>query len=164
MFDKLIPVDYTKRVYGLDVLRAIAIFLVVLGHGNINVAGDLFENIPTIPLIDGVELFFVLSGFLIGSILIKIITKEQGLSAKSLTNFWKRRWFRTLPNYFLILLVNYLFVRFGVINGELDAFNWKFFFFLHNFYEGFQGFFWRVGVCLLRNGFIFFYLLSSSSG
>ncbi|HAT66584.1 MAG TPA: hypothetical protein DCS66_18650 [Flavobacteriaceae bacterium] len=39
-----------------------------------------------------------------GGILIKIIN-TQGISFKIILNFWKRRWFRTLPNYFLILIV-----------------------------------------------------------
>ena len=47
-------------------------------------------------------IFFVLSGFLIGGILIKIIN-TQGINFKIILNFWKRRWFRTLPNYLLIL-------------------------------------------------------------
>ena len=53
---------------------------------------------------DGVAMFFVLSGFLIGGILIKIIN-TQGINWKIILNFWKRRWFRILPNYFLILIV-----------------------------------------------------------
>jgi peptidoglycan/LPS O-acetylase OafA/YrhL len=54
----------------------------------------------------GVELFFVLSGFLIGGILIADFDKAPTLSA--LRHFWVRRWFRTLPNYFLFVGVNVL--------------------------------------------------------
>lgn len=55
-------------------------------------------------MLDGVSIFFVLSGFLIGQILIKsIITNGGGF--KELFQFWIRRWFRTLPTYFLILIV-----------------------------------------------------------
>jgi peptidoglycan/LPS O-acetylase OafA/YrhL len=51
---------------------------------------------------DGVGIFFVLSGFLIGNILLRHFTKE-GFSTGSVFDFWIRRWLRTLPNYLLIL-------------------------------------------------------------
>ena len=53
------------------------------------------------------ELFFVLSGFLIGSILYKTFVNES-FTLKSVFYFLKRRWFRTLPNYYLVLLLNIL--------------------------------------------------------
>lgn len=95
------------------------------------------------PVIDGVELFFVLSGFLIGSILIRAIESEEKFNFKALLNFWKRRWFRTLPNYYLILGINVLLVNYEIINGHLDQFGWSFIFFSHNLYSSFQGFFWE---------------------
>lgn len=131
-----------KRIYGLDVMRALAILLVVFGHGGL-VSGNLFESFPSIPLLDGVELFFVLSGFLIGTILIKQLNSEKGFSIKSLFVFWKRRWFRTLPNYYLVLAINVLLVSYGLIGGNADAISWKFLFFLQNFNEGFVDFFWE---------------------
>lgn len=51
----------------------------------------------------GVELFFVLSGFLIGGLLIKIA--ETNPSLQNLRIFLVRRWLRTLPLYFLTLFV-----------------------------------------------------------
>jgi len=92
-------------VYGLDVFRAVAILIVLYAHGKL-LSGDAFSFIPDFPLVDGVELFFVLSGFLIGTILISTIEKEQRFDVKSLFNFWKRRWFRTLPTYYFILIIN----------------------------------------------------------
>jgi peptidoglycan/LPS O-acetylase OafA/YrhL len=47
-------------------------------------------------------LFFVLSGFLIGRILLRTIDRAD-FDGRSLTQFWLRRWFRTLPNYMLVL-------------------------------------------------------------
>lgn len=94
-----------NRVFGLDLLRSIAILLVLIAHSR--------EYLPILPqkiinlfLVDGVAIFFVLSGFLIGTIIIKTFEKE--LSLKSISNFWKRRWLRTLPNYYLILTVLYI--------------------------------------------------------
>jgi len=136
--------DYNKRVYGLDMYRAIAIILVVLTHGSFMLAGTPLEDFPWIRLTDGVELFFVLSGFLIGSILIKIIAKNNfRLSFDDVLTFWKRRWFRTLPNYYLILLVNIIFVRFAIIDGDIEQFNYMFLLFLQNFSQPFVDFFWE---------------------
>lgn len=107
-----------ERIIGLDVLRAIAILAVVFSH-------TLYFLTPLITLgfwglfvtkaIDwveplgllGVELFFVLSGFLIGSILIRIYTNTP-FSIQQVGHFLQRRWFRTLPSYWLILTINIL--------------------------------------------------------
>lgn len=92
----------SSRIFGLDILRAIAILLVLLTHGIYYFTGswDNFDLIKFIP--DGVSIFFVLSGFLIGNILIKTINKKRpGL--QELKNFWIRRWFRTLPAYYVVL-------------------------------------------------------------
>lgn len=140
----LLTPDYHKRTFGLDLLRAIAILIVVINHG-----GWMLEkadsNFPWIPLINGVELFFVLSGFLIGGILIKTIQTTPQLTISTLGNFWIRRWLRTLPNYYLILGLNILVVFSGVINEDFTQFNWKFFLFLQNFSEPFYGFFGNLG-------------------
>jgi peptidoglycan/LPS O-acetylase OafA/YrhL len=94
-----------KRNYGLDILRALAIFFVMNIHSVhfFDPDSTLFKAL-TIWNLDGVTLFFVLSGFLIGGILITMFEKGE-LTFKTLFNFWIRRWFRTLPNYFLILTI-----------------------------------------------------------
>ena len=92
------------RIFGLDLLRALAIVFVVLRHG-LSYFQPHFNTRPlTFFLLDGVSVFFVLSGFLIGQILIKRISTHGG-GFSQLRQFWVRRWFRTLPNYFLVLLV-----------------------------------------------------------
>ena len=152
---KLLDVNLDKRVYGLDVFRAIAILIVVRAHGR-EISGPIFDFI-NIPMIDGVELFFVLSGFLIGSIFIKMLESQEGLSFSSLFQFWKRRWFRTLPNYFLILLTVYLLVRFGLTGGKLEGYSYKFIFFIHNFHEGFHDFFWESWSLSIEEWFYIFF-------
>ena len=81
----------------------------------------------------GVELFFVLSGILIGKLLIQVFEKEN--YTKHLKNFILRRWFRTLPMYFIALFVyafgDYFFD--AIKNPEVPV--WKYFFFLQNFFE-----------------------------
>jgi peptidoglycan/LPS O-acetylase OafA/YrhL len=93
----------TKRVFGLDVMRAAAILIVVDAHATVALkeyySGGFWHHL----LPDGVELFFVLSGFLIGGILIRSYEKRGRFDGGLLLNFWTRRWFRTLPNYYLVL-------------------------------------------------------------
>lgn len=139
--------NYSKRTFGLDVIRAIAILTVVLVHGNIFLQ-PLQTEFPWIRLIDGVEIFFTLSGFLIGSIFIKTV-ETKGFSFATVAQFLKRRWFRTLPNYFFIVLINLVFAAIGWNSGLLSHFSWKFLVFLQNFNQISTGFFpesWSITI------------------
>jgi peptidoglycan/LPS O-acetylase OafA/YrhL len=49
----------------------------------------------------GVNVFFSLSGFLIGRLLLALA--GQGVSPSGVLRFWARRWLRTLPLYYIIL-------------------------------------------------------------
>lgn len=93
-----------NRVFGLDVLRALAIILVLIGHCAILMPPRAQLYLNSLVVIDAVTLFFVLSGFLIGRILIKTFEQEQ-VTFKTVTHFWLRRWFRTLPAYFTVLFL-----------------------------------------------------------
>ena len=94
-----------NRIYGLDILRAFAILFVLYSHAFFLIMDHVNERVYNLLSLDGVTLFFVLSGFLIGGILIRTI-ENKGFGFKELLNFWTRRWFRTLPNYFLMLMVS----------------------------------------------------------
>ena len=59
----------SHRIFGLDLLRTLAIVGVVIGHGK-PILGAADTDFPWIPLGDGVDMFFVLSGYLIGGILL----------------------------------------------------------------------------------------------
>jgi peptidoglycan/LPS O-acetylase OafA/YrhL len=83
-----------RRVFGLDFIRALAITAVLLSH---------FVGAAEPLGVMGVELFFVLSGFLVGGIFLKIATDKGNVTFGDIAKFWKRRWWRTLPNYFLFL-------------------------------------------------------------
>lgn len=149
-----LDIDYSKRTYGLDILRALAIIEVVLVHSSVFLK-NLDTNFPWIPLIDGVEIFFVLSGFLIGSILIRTF-ETKGISIPIIFSFFKRRWFRTLPNYYLILIFNIIFVYFSFTNDDITRLTFKFFLFLQNFSGMFYGFFWESWSITIEE---WFYLL-----
>lgn len=126
-----LTIDFDRnRVYGLDILRAIAIFFVVFLHGTILLPSWL-GPILFMFLFDGVSIFFVLSGFLIGKIIITTLETKQPV-LKTLTDFWVKRWFRTLPNYFLVLLL--LCSLSAYFHKEFNLWEVrKYFFFLQNF-------------------------------
>ena len=101
---------HKQRNFGLDLIRVLAIGLVIMSHTAILITPQ--ANTNAIFLIKffgalGVDVFFVLSGFLIGGIILDSIIKNA-FTPKHILYFWVRRWFRTLPNYYLILLINFV--------------------------------------------------------
>jgi peptidoglycan/LPS O-acetylase OafA/YrhL len=101
------------RRFGLDIARAAAIVLVLVSHGIGYwgpLVGDKFFDLSGIfrsTGVDGVELFFSLSGFLIGGLLLDIQRRKP--SADSIKIFLLRRWMRTLPLYYLVLIAFFIF-------------------------------------------------------
>jgi peptidoglycan/LPS O-acetylase OafA/YrhL len=152
----------SNRIFGLDLLRAIAILQVVQGHAY-QLHYQFWEYSPwaakiisllIFNFVDGVDLFFVLSGFLIGGILIRTLEKE-GTSYKVVVNFWIKRWFRTIPIYLIVLTCNLvLFIIFSenIISGIKDLYHFgiiRYFFFLQNFTKISSAFFsegWSLAV------------------
>lgn len=86
----------------LDGLRAIAILLVFVEHFS---GGWIRENFPIGAGTMGVRIFFVLSGFLITSILLDAFHGNQATDQRdmSLRNFYIRRFLRLMPLYFVVL-------------------------------------------------------------
>lgn len=116
------------RVFGPDLIRAAAISLVVWSH--------TFPGGTEFPLFGaaryllgalGVEIFFLLSGFLIGGILMEDLLAGRLEATGGTVSFWKRRWFRTLPNYFVFLCLNLLLFR--CVQGHFPAAAGSFFWF-----------------------------------
>jgi len=120
-----------NRVFGLDILRFLAIFMVLLGHSLI-LTPPAVKKIVNPYLYDGVAIFFVLSGFLIGGILLKVLNKNEATWA-GLADFWKRRWMRTLPVY-LFVLVYLLLYTFFVLPDKFPSEWYRFFFFIQNIF------------------------------
>lgn len=146
----LLKIDLDKkRTYGLDILRAFAILFVVFIHGVPIFSGQATRRILSYFAFDGVAIFFVLSGFLIGGILIRNIEKK-GASFKTLLSFWIKRWFRTLPNYFLVLTLLVCILPFlytGALHNPLPY--WKYFLFIQNFHTPHPNFFgeaWSLAI------------------
>lgn len=86
----------------LDGLRGIAVLLVLWVHLPLDALGEGARQFrgAVLPGNVGVDLFFVLSGFLITRIL--LVDREAG---RSLRHFLARRFLRIFPIYYLLLLV-----------------------------------------------------------
>ena len=134
-------------VPGIDSLRFMAVFVVLIAHwlhayGNIN-------ELPIGSL--GVDLFFVISGFLITRILLRYRDKsnEEGLpSGRAVRIFLVRRVLRIFPAYYTIVLITALFNK-GLIR---EAFPWNmsyltnFFLIDHGEWPRTFGHFWSLAV------------------
>jgi len=91
-----------NRLCGLDLLRAIAIIWVMLFHATkYGTPSREFSGLGWM----GVDLFFVLSGFLIGSQLLKSVSQKQEIN---LSEFYFSRAFRVLPAYIVVLTIYFL--------------------------------------------------------
>lgn len=100
----------SARLYGLDTLRALAVTLVVLHHYTLFVSNDdhTFGWVGRIGW-TGVDLFFALSGYLIGN---QIFAAQRTGAGLSLKNFYARRLLRTLPNFHVVLAIYFLWPAF----------------------------------------------------
>lgn len=113
------------RNFGLDIIRTFSIWLVLLQHAGWTPSG--FEHLKVGVI--GVEVFFVLSGFLIGGILFRELQKEN--SWASIKRFWIRRWYRILPVYYLFLAIKFFF-----IDSSVGTNIFYYIFFLQNHFYG----------------------------
>ena len=120
------------RIFGLDLMRAVAILLVVYSHAD-DLLYRYFAVDTSVSDVDGVDLFFVLSGYLIGGILLRTALATSVPWYLRLADFWQRRWLRTLPNYYLFLLINIAMVHFTLAPGLININTLAYFVFLQNF-------------------------------
>jgi peptidoglycan/LPS O-acetylase OafA/YrhL len=98
--------NFHKKLYGLDHLRAFAIILVFFFHYYI-VSDGKPEWLPKVASFGwtGVDLFFVLSGFLISSQLFSQIKNGQLISFKV---FFIKRFFRIVPAYLVTVAIYFI--------------------------------------------------------
>ncbi len=114
------------RVSGLDTLRALAILLVLVAHCPKPEAG-VFTRMLNFGW-TGVDLFFVLSGYLIGGQWFRALARGEQVS---LIVFYARRFLRTLPTYYVVLGVYAALPVWAAAAGPEPL--WKFAGFLQNF-------------------------------
>jgi peptidoglycan/LPS O-acetylase OafA/YrhL len=150
--------DWSVRIPALDGLRGIAILLVLLRHaifGVTSVQGVEAHSRLVSALLtagqlswSGVDLFFVLSGFLIGGILL-----DARPSLRYFQTFYIRRAYRILPLYFLIIglsLLPHLLVQFSPARAArmspLPIPWWSYVTFTQNFWMAHLGVFGPSGI------------------
>ena len=120
----------TSRSNGLDTLRTCAIVLVFMNHYMAFVSVE-----PTFGWFSsagqmGVDLFFVLSGYLIGNQLFAGIA-HQGKISISLTAFYARRALRTWPVFWVVLAAYFIFPT--AMGGREPPALWRFLTFTQNY-------------------------------
>ena len=155
--------DAATRTWGLDLIRCIAVLDIVKIHmWQIFYCQRFNMNIPNVWPIKGVQLFFVLSGFLIGGIIIRQ-TENRGWQPVNMLRFMCRRWFRTLPNYYAVLLVNIALQY--LLNGTegLKYFSFHFFFFTYNLASPMIPFFMEAWSIAVEEWFYLLYALSAGA-
>lgn len=116
-----------ERFPGLDALRCLAFLLTFFLHFSIMSKGQ-FTSLPQVMGINGSEIAFLLSGFLIGNIIFSPIARGGHLSLKI---FYLRRAVRTLPLYLLILSIYFLIP--SIREWKSIPPLWKFLTFTQNF-------------------------------
>jgi peptidoglycan/LPS O-acetylase OafA/YrhL len=91
-----------SRLPGLDLLRAIAVIWVMLFHSFL--VGGLGPDFAWLSRFGwmGVDIFFVLSGFLIGSQVLAPLARGERLS---FTGFYSRRAYRIVPAFAVVLAI-----------------------------------------------------------
>lgn len=90
-----------RHVPALDLLRGLAAFSVVIPH--FFMAVGIGTHAAEAASILAVEVFFVLSGFVLAPQIL-LVTVDRP-SAANLGIFWVRRWMRTIPPYFVALVL-----------------------------------------------------------
>ncbi len=116
------PGRTTGYIPALDGVRAVAVGLVIMAHSFIVVPG--VDHVPVLSQLRqsgflGVDVFFVLSGFLITSLL---LTEHSSSGSVSLGRFYLRRAVRLLPALYLLLAVSWIYaVAADYPNGSNDS-------------------------------------------
>lgn len=154
-------IEYNKnRILGLDIIRGGLMLNLIYAHGYLVIFGashggnqGLAQKLYTFFSVDGVTCFFVLSGYLVGGLLLKTFEKN-GFSFNAMLDFWIRRWLRTLPNYFLVLTI------LMIMATLLLKMDWKahldYYIFLQNLYTPHPAFFPDAWSLTVEEWFYFF--------
>ena len=138
----LVPADSHARIPALDGVRGLAVVLVLICHATVlsdvpTAAGKLYLALARLSWA-GVDLFFVLSGFLITGILFDAKGKTNYFR-----NFYARRTVRIFPLYYVfIALTLFIIPRFApAIEShfvERPPVSWPYWSYVSNFYQTFQ--------------------------
>lgn len=131
-----------NRLHSLDILRSIAIIFVMCWHLP-KIEGKSIVGFFGTYGLWGVDLFFILSGYLIGNQLFRALKRDNKIS---FYNFYIRRALRTWPNYLVILGLYLAFPGFRE-HPDMPA-TWKFLTFTQNFNLAFSAFSHAWSLCI----------------
>ena len=146
----LFDTSYSKsRFQGLDILRALAIILVFMSHYSFITDLNPFWIFNEFGGM-GVDLFFVLSGYLIGNQIFGPVSKNECFSFK---NFYIRRFLRTLPSYYFIIVIYFLIPQ--IHEKPLTVPFWKFITFTMNYGLHGSGFSHAWSLCVEEHFYLF---------
>jgi peptidoglycan/LPS O-acetylase OafA/YrhL len=116
-----------NRFPALHGMRVIAILSVIAYHVTwifMAEQGIMLDPVfftQSLAVFFGMDLFFLLSGFLIGSILLRSIATT---GAQNIKRFYLRRIFRTFPSYYLVL--TFLVLAFGLTAHQRQHLVWEY--------------------------------------
>ena len=119
----------------IDGLRAIAVLLVIFYHAEITVLGNNFFKAGFI----GVDIFFVISGYLITSLILKELKEKNKFS---FLHFYERRARRILPALFFVMLLTIPFAWIYLLPSNFVDYSKSILYsigFTSNFYFHFSG-------------------------
>ena len=116
-----------NRIRSMDLLRSLAIFMVLLAHAIFSFENPAYLDPPANRRhwCGPVSSYF--SGWLLGGQLFKEIERTQKIDIR---RFWSRRWMRTLPAYYVVLLFSFAQQYLFVGNHELP---WRYVIFIQNY-------------------------------
>ena len=114
------------RHLNTDLIRALAISLVLVHHISQALPLSQFGHRLTSLGAYGVDLFFVLSGWLIGRLYWLELDRYDSVNIR---RFWIRRWLRTIPPYLAVMPFAFL----SVYLWRNEPFQWKYLLFLQNY-------------------------------
>ena len=102
----------------IDGLRGIAILLVVIYHARFYTEEGFFISGGFL----GVDIFFVISGYLMTNIILNEIKINGSMSQKVFLNFFESRLRRIWPAYFVLILVSVILFNYFFLGDTLHEF------------------------------------------
>lgn len=106
----------TKYRKDIQVLRGLAVLAVVLFHAN--------ESYFPLGYL-GVDVFFVISGFVVTPLILRIFTDQANMHARlsNLRHFYKRRFYRLAPALVVTLTISAISIFLLGLNGDISEFS-----------------------------------------
>ena len=119
LLDNRFPALHGMRVIAILSVIAYHVSWIFMAEQGILLDPGFFTQ--ALAIFFGMDLFFLLSGFLIGSILLRSIATT---GVQHIKRFYLRRIFRTFPSYYLVL--TFLVVAFGLTANQRHHLVWEY--------------------------------------